>query len=112
MNQKKNKIGVVYSTDPDFQFQYDQKEEPTTLAPEKQHLKIKLDKKQRNGKQVTLIEGFVGNEADRNDLAKLLKNACGVGGSVKDETIIIQGDKRNVAQAFLNKSGYKTKISG
>ena len=91
-NDKKERINVVYSTNPNYQYEYNQEEEQETLAPEKQNLRVTLDSKQRKGKTVTLVQGFTGTEEDLKELAKLLKNKCGVGGSVKDGEIIIQGE--------------------
>jgi translation initiation factor 1 len=108
---KSNKIGVVYSTNPDFEFQLDEEEIQATLAPEKQNLRIQLDKKARAGKQVTLITGFVGTEEDLEILAKKLKNLCGCGGSAKDGEIIIQGDVRQKVLAWLIQQGYRAKSS-
>ena len=87
-NDKKGRVNVVYSTNPDFRYEYDEENETETLAPEKQNLRVTLDSKQRKGKTVTLVQGFVGTEDDLKELAKLLKNKCGVGGSVKDGEII------------------------
>lgn len=106
---KQNKIGVVYSTNPDFEFQLDEDEIQATLIPEKQNLKIQLDKKARAGKQVTLITGFVGTEDDLEILAKKLKNLCGCGGSAKDGEILIQGDVRQKTLAWLVQQGYRAK---
>lgn len=75
---KKERINVVYSTNPNYQYEYNQEEEQETLAPEKQNLQVSLDSKQRKGKTVTLVQGFVGSEEDLKELAKLLKNKCGV----------------------------------
>ena len=83
-NDKKERINVVYSTNPNYQYEYNQEKEQETLAPEKQNLRVTLDSKQRKGKTVTLVQGFTGTEEDLKELAKLLKNKCGVGGSVKD----------------------------
>ena len=91
-NDKKERINVVYSTNPNYQYEYNQEKEQETLAPEKQNLRVTLDSKQRKGKTVTLVQGFTGTEEDLKELAKLLKNKCGVGGSVKDGEIIIQGE--------------------
>ena len=85
---KKNRIHVVYSTDPNYNYEYNNETEDETLPPEKQNLRVILDSKQRKGKTVTLVQGFVGREDDLKELAKLLKNKCGVGGSVKDGEII------------------------
>ena len=103
----KNNNGVVYSTNPDFVFE---EETPTEmLLPEKQNLKVLLDKKARAGKKVTLVEGFIGDNEALTDLAKLLKNKCGVGGSAKDGQIIIQGDFREKILEILHKEKYKAK---
>ena len=110
MKKAKNREGVVYSTDPDFEYQYDAPEELETLAPNEQNLRVQLDKKARAGKQVTLITGFVGKEDDLTDLAKRLKTLCGVGGSAKDGEIILQGDFRQKIGQFLTQEGYKTKV--
>ena len=96
---KKNRIHVVYSTDPNYNYEYNNETEDETLPPEKQNLRVMLDSKQRKGKTVTLVQGFVGREDDLKELAKLLKNKCGVGGSVKDGEIIIQGE---VKEKVLN----------
>jgi translation initiation factor 1 len=109
---KKNKVNIVYSTNPDFRFDYESNEEQQTLDPSKQQLKVQLDKKQRAGKAVTLITGFVGTENDLNDLGKMLKSKCGVGGTVKDGEILIQGDHREKIMDILTKAGYKVKRIG
>ena len=112
MKHKSDKNGVVYSTNPDFAFDYGE-EEPTTLEPTKQNLRIMLDKKQRGGKKVTLVTGFQGSDFELAALGKELKTACGVGGSVKDGEILLQGDFREKVLAMLLQKGYnKTKISG
>jgi translation initiation factor 1 len=110
--KKKKLVNVVYSTNPNFNYSFDEEREPDTLPPSKQNLKIMLDKKQRAGKSVTLIQGFVGTQNDLNDLAKQLKNKCGVGGSAKDGEILIQGDFREKIIDILNKEGYNTKRVG
>ncbi len=105
---KKNKPdtrGFIYSTDPNFKFEIDD-EIVETLPAEKQLLKIILDTKQRAGKVVTLIDGFIGVDEDLNELCKQLKNQCGTGGSVKDGFIIIQGDQKEKVFQFLQKKGY------
>ena len=104
---KKIPVGVVFSTNPDFDFAFDNDEVAETLPPEKQKLKIQLDKKARAGKQVTLITGFVGNDDDLEVLAKKLKNLCGCGGSAKDGDILIQGDVRDKVLTWLLAQGYK-----
>ncbi|ULQ52472.1 translation initiation factor [Flavihumibacter fluvii] len=114
MSKKKpsDKNGLVYSTDPNFRFEPEEQHNIETLAPDKQILRIRLDTKQRGGKAVTLVTGFVGQEADLETLGKLLKNFCGTGGSVKDGEAIIQGDQRDKVLLWLMKNGYnKTKKS-
>lgn len=112
MKHKSDNNGTVYSTNPDFVFDYGE-EEAFTIAPAKQNLRVMLDKKQRAGKKVTLITGFQGSDFDLAALGKELKSACGVGGSVKDGEILLQGDFREKVLALLLQKGYtKTKISG
>jgi translation initiation factor 1 len=106
---KKNKPdsrGFVYSTDPNFNYEEDQ-QPINTLPPDQQKLRIWLDTKQRAGKAVTLITGFIGTAVDLEDLGKKLKNFCGTGGSAKDAGIIVQGDQRDKVLQFLLKNGYK-----
>ncbi len=98
--------GLVYSTDPNFKPEDDNTAEQETLLPAQQKLKILLDKKQRAGKAVTLVTGFVGKENDMEELGKKLKTFCGTGGSVKDGEIIIQGDNRDKILQWLQKNGY------
>jgi translation initiation factor 1 len=109
---KKIPVGVVYSTNQDFEYSFDNEELAETLPPEKQKLKIQLDKKARAGKQVTLITGFVGSDEDLDILAKKLKNLCGCGGSAKDGEILIQGDVREKVLNWLIAQGYKAVKSG
>lgn len=112
MKNKADNNGTVYSTNPNFQFEYDETE-VATLEPAKQNLRVMLDKKQRAGKKVTLITGYQGSDFDLALLGKELKTACGVGGSAKDGEIILQGDFREKVRDLLIQKGYtKTKISG
>lgn len=108
-SDKKDRINVVYSTNPDFSYEYNNNEEAETLSPEKQNLRVLLDSKQRKGKTVTLVQGFVGTEDDLKELAKLIKNKCGVGGSVKDGEIIIQGDLKEKILTILHDNKYRAK---
>ncbi len=110
--QKKEKINVVYSTNPDFNFQFDEEEEIETLSKAQQQLYVSIDRKQRGGKEVTLVEGFVGKEDDLKELGKLLKSKCGVGGTVKDKEILIQGNFRDKVFDLMTKEGYKVKKKG
>ncbi|MDQ3290910.1 MAG: translation initiation factor [Bacteroidota bacterium] len=109
---KKGRQGVVFSTNPDFKYEYEQEEQQTTLPPQQQNLKVQLDKKARAGKQVTLVTGFVGTEEDLKELGKLLKNKCGVGGTIKDQEIVIQGDFRDKVLQILTQANYKAKKAG
>ncbi len=98
--------GLVYSTDPNFKPLENNFEEQETILPAQQKIKVRLDKKHRAGKAVTLVEGFTGKEADLEDLSKKLKTFCGTGGSVKDGEIIVQGDNRDKLLQWLQKNGY------
>lgn len=111
-NDWKARLGVVFSTNPDFQYTTDDEEEVETLPPAKQNLRVWLDRNHRGGKTVTLIKGFVGSEEDLKDLAKELKNRCGVGGSAKDGEIIIQGAHRERVLEILQAKGYRAKGAG
>jgi translation initiation factor 1 len=103
---------IVYSTNPDFMDNAQDKEEITTPPPQQQDLRVLRDSKNRGGKTVTLVTGFIGNENDLKELGKLLKTKCGTGGSVKDGEIIIQGDFREKIFSFLNEAKYKVKKAG
>jgi len=111
-NDWKNREGVVYSTDSHFGYEYREGEEQNTLPPQQQALKVSLDKHQRAGKQVTLVSGFLGKTGDLEQLSKLLKTKCGVGGSCKDREILIQGDVRDKVIQILVKEGFKVKKVG
>lgn len=112
-NNWKNREGVVYSTSDDFAYQESGDDEGLeTLPAAQQNLKVMLDKKQRGGKQVTLITGFIGSEDDLKILGKAVKTRCGTGGSAKDGEIIIQGDCRDKVVSFLVDEGYKVKKAG
>jgi translation initiation factor 1 len=106
---KKNKPdqrGFVYSTDPNFGFEPENEPAKETLPAAKQKLKVRLDNKNRGGKTVTLVEGFIGTEDDLVELGKKLKNHCGTGGSAKEGEMIVQGDQRDKVLALLLKNGY------
>lgn len=106
---KKNKPdarGFVFSTDPSFRFEEEEQAATKTVAPNQQKLRIRLDTKQRGGKAVTLVTGFIGKEEDLETLGKQVKNFCGTGGSVKDGEAIVQGDQRDKVLQWLLKNGY------
>lgn len=106
---KKKAIGVVYSTNPDYQYQYDDEPEADTLPPAKQRLRVSLDRHHRGGKTVTLVSGFVGSDNDLQALGKTLKSRCGVGGAAKDGEIIIQGDHLDKVRQLLASDGYNVR---
>lgn len=106
---KKRPMGVVYSTNPDFQYQYDDEPKASTLPPEQQRLRVSIDRHHRGGKIVTLVTGFIGTDDDLQALGKMLKGKCGVGGSAKDGEIIIQGDQQDKVRSALTAAGYKVK---
>lgn len=105
-NDWKDRLGVMYSTNPDFQYDMGEEEEQETLPAAKQPLRISLDKRNRRGKMVTLITGFCGTADDLAALGKMLKVKCGVGGSAKEGEIIVQGDFRAKVLEILQKEGY------
>lgn len=109
-NDWKKREGVVYSTDSNFNFQYQSGNEQATLPPQQQQLKVLLDNSGRAGKTVTLITGFVGSSSDLELLAKVIKTRVGTGGSAKDGEILIQGDVRTKVAEILQKAGYKTRV--
>lgn len=106
MNDWKDRLGVVYSTSADFDYQTNEAEEPETLAPAAQVLRVRIEKKGRGGKTATLVSGFVGTSDDLADLGRTLKSKCGVGGSVKDGEILVQGDFRERVISLLRSMGY------
>ncbi|MDR0295400.1 MAG: translation initiation factor [Prevotellaceae bacterium] len=109
-NDWKHRLGIVYSTNKEFDYKKDSTNlDIETLSPKKQHLIVSIDRSYRAGKQVTLIKGFIGRESDLETLGKQLKIKCGVGGSVKDGEIILQGDFRERAVALLTAMGYNVK---
>jgi translation initiation factor 1 len=106
---KKQPVGVVYSTNPDYQYQYDEEPESDTLVPAKQRLRVSLDRHHRGGKTVTLVTGFIGTDDDLQALGKLLKSRCGVGGAAKDGEIIVQGEHVEKVKQILTAEGYGIK---
>lgn len=108
-NDWKSRLGVVYSTNPDFQYQTAQQQEAETLPPARQRLVVGIDRRNRGGKQVTLVSGFVGGADDLKELGRTLKTRLGVGGSAKDGEITIQGDFRDKVVALLQSLGYNAK---
>lgn len=111
-NDWKSRMGMVYSTNPDFKYETAAKPEAETLPPQRQELRVWLDRKQRAGKVVTLVRGFVGRDEDLQTLARMLKTKCGVGGAAKEGEIIIQGDHRDRIVDLLTRSGYRCKKAG
>ncbi|MBN1953312.1 MAG: translation initiation factor [Bacteroidales bacterium] len=105
----KDRLGVVYSTNPDFQYKKEQGDEDETPGPSKQNLRVYKENKGRKGKTVTLVKGFVGTEDDLKELGRMLKTKCGVGGSVKDSEILIQGEFVDRVKKILSEEGYRVK---
>lgn len=113
MAKKKKRVEVLYSTDPNYGYGYDEdEEEMETLEPYKQTLRVMIDRKQRKGKSVTLVAGFKGSTDALKDLGKMLKSKCGVGGSVKEGEILIQGEVRDKVMEILKNDGYIVKRVG
>lgn len=111
-NDWKQRLGVVYSTNPDYEYSESQEAgEEETLEPSRQRLTVGIDRRNRGGKQVTLVSGFVGTQEDLAALGKILKVKCGVGGSAKDGQITVQGDFRDKVTSLLIEMGYKAKRS-
>ena len=111
--KQKNIQNVVYSTNPNFSYEFEQDAVLETLPPQQQKLYVSLDRKQRAGQEVTLIEGFIGSDEDLKELGKILKSKCGVGGSVKDNEILIQGNFKQKIYDLLLKEGFtQTKQKG
>ena len=108
-NDWKQRLGVVYSTNPDFNYAKEETVEAETLEPSRQRLTVTIDRRNRGGKQVTLVSGFVGTQEDLAALGKILKVKCGVGGSAKDGEITIQGDLRDKVTSLLKDLGYNAK---
>lgn len=105
-NDWKDRLNVVYSTNPDFHYETEEEEDVSTLPAAQQKLRVQLDRKNRGGKVVTLVTGFVGTDDDLKELGKQLKSKCGVGGSAKDGEIIVQGDFKEKVVELLRKTGY------
>lgn len=108
----KARLGMVYSTDPDFNYDTGDTPEADTPPPARQKLRVWLDRRQRAGKAVTVVRGFVGRADDLEALGRMLKTRCGVGGAVKEGEILIQGDHRDRVVELLLKAGYRCKKAG
>lgn len=111
MSDWKERLGVVFSTNPDFEYQTSAESEATTLPPAKQNLRVWLDRL-KGGRVATVVRGFVGSDNDLAALGKELKKSCGVGGTAKDGEIIIQGDHRDRVVELLTRGGYRCKKAG
>ena len=111
-NDWKKRLGVVYSTNPEFQFESGMEKTQQTLPPDQQLLYVRLDRKNRRGKTVTIVDGFSGTEEELKSLGKELKSRCGSGGSAKDGEILVQGDFRERVITLLVDKGFKVKRSG
>jgi len=105
-NDWKDRLNIVYSTNPDFQYSTDEMAEIETLPKQQQRLRVGIEKNHRGGKTVTIVRNFIGNCDDLKELGRLLKTKCGVGGSVKDGEILIQGEFKEKIIELLKKEGY------
>lgn len=108
---QKNRVNVIYSTNPNFDFD-DNSEDQTTIPFNEQRLYVSIDRKNRGGKSVTLVQGFIGSDEDAKDLAKKLKQICGVGGGFKNSELYIQGNHKEKVSKFLEKLGASVKLKG
>ncbi len=111
-NDWKSRLGMVYSTNPDFEYKSSSDEEQQSISPSEQNLRVWLDRKLKGGKVATIVKGFVGSDTELKELSRELKTKCGVGGAAKDGEIIVQGDHRDRVVEILTKSGYKCKKAG
>jgi translation initiation factor 1 len=105
-NDWKDRLNIVYSTNPDFQYSTDEKEETETLPKQQQKLRVSIEKNHRGGKTVTIVKNFVGSDEDIKELGRLLKTRCGVGGTTKEGEILIQGEFKEKIIEILKKEGY------
>lgn len=105
-NDWKERLNIVYSTNPDFQYSTDEMEENETLPKQQQKLRVSIEKNHRGGKTVTIVRNFIGTSDDMKELGKLLKTKCGVGGNAKEGEILIQGDFKEKVIEILKKEGY------
>ena len=110
--KSKERVNVVYSTNSDYSYESENDNEQETLPPNEQVLRVYIEKKGRGGKTASVLKGFIGSDEDRNDLSKMIKASCGVGGSVKDGEIIIQGDQRDKIVKLLSAKNYGIKKAG
>ena len=105
-NDWKERLNVVYSTNPDFSYETEESEEQETLPKNTQKLRVRIEKNHRGGKTVTIVSGFIGTDADLKELGKMLKSRCGVGGSAKEGELLIQGEFKEKIIELLKKEGY------
>ena len=110
--KSKERVNVVYSTNSDYSYESENDNEQETLPPNEQVLRVYIEKKGRGGKTASVLKGFIGSDEDKNDLSKMIKASCGVGGSVKDGEIIIQGDQRDKIVKLLSAKNYGIKKAG